>query len=96
MYMIIILIFAVIFVIWNIITFSLYGLDKRKAKTNKMRISEATLITCAFLMGGIGALLGMSVFRHKTKHIKFKLLVPLAVIINIGIIIALYFFVFAG
>ena len=70
-------------VMWNIITFALYGIDKGRAKMNQWRISEATLITCAFLMGGIGALLGMNVFRHKTKHLKFKLLVPLAVIVNV-------------
>jgi len=71
-------------IVWNIIVFVLYGVDKGKAKKHKWRISEATLIISAFLMGGIGALLGMGVFRHKTKHLKFKLLIPLAVIINTG------------
>ena len=71
-------------VAWNVTTFALYGIDKRRSKKGKWRISEATLIACAFLMGGVGALLGMSVFRHKTKHLKFKMLVPLAIIINIG------------
>jgi len=71
--------------IWNIVTFALYGIDKAKAKARAWRISEATLITVAFLMGAIGALLGMNVFRHKTNHIKFKLLVPLALIFNIGV-----------
>ena len=79
---------AAVIILWNILTFALYGLDKAKAKANKWRISEATLIGCAFLMGGIGSLLGMSVFRHKTQHIKFKLLVPIATILNITIIVA--------
>ena len=74
-------------VVWNIITFSLYGADKRRAKRNKWRISESTLIACAFLMGGMGALLGMNVFHHKMKHLKFKLLVPVAVVVNIGIVV---------
>ena len=74
---------GIIIALWNIITFALYGADKLKARRKEWRISEATLILCAFLMGGAGALLGMLVFRHKTKHLKFRLLIPIAVIINI-------------
>jgi uncharacterized membrane protein YsdA (DUF1294 family) len=84
---------ALAIVLWNIITFALYGADKHKARKNKWRVSETALIFCAFLMGGIGALLGMRVFRHKTKHLKFRVLVPLAVVVNIGVVIAgLYWF----
>ena len=71
-------------VAWNFITFIVYGIDKRRATKGKWRISETALLACAFLMGGMGALLGMGVFRHKTKHLKFKLLVPLAIVVNIG------------
>ena len=83
----ILLIIIAVLVIWNIIVFALYAIDKRRAAKNKWRISEATLLTCAFLMGGIGAFLGMRMLRHKTQHWQFKLLVPLAVIINIAIIV---------
>ena len=76
---------AIIIVSWNLFTFLLFGMDKRRAENNQWRISEATLIVCAFLMGGVGSLLGMRVFRHKTKHIKFKVLVPLAIIVNIAL-----------
>lgn len=48
--------------LWNLIVFIVYGMDKHKAKKNKWRISENTLIVCAFLMGGLGALLGIGVF----------------------------------
>jgi uncharacterized membrane protein YsdA (DUF1294 family) len=65
----------------------LYEADKQKARKQKQRISEATLILYAFLMGGAGALFGMSVFRHKTRHLKFKLLVPIAFIFNIVIVV---------
>ena len=78
-------IIAGIIVIWNIVTFAMYGIDKRKAQKKKWRISESTLILCAFLMGAAGALGGMSVFRHKTNHLKFKLLVPLALAMNIAV-----------
>jgi len=89
---IIVLVAIAAIVIWNIIVFALYAADKRKAAKNKWRISEATLITCAFLMGGIGAFLGMRILRHKTQHLKFKLLVPLAVIINIAVIVVAVWF----
>lgn len=73
--------------LWNIITFSMFGLDKRKAVKKRRRISEKTLITCAFLMGGLGALAGMLVFRHKTRHWKFRVLVPVALVLNIAVIV---------
>lgn len=74
-----------IVVSWNIITCAMFGLDKYKAVKGNWRISEKTLLLSAFLMGGIGGLFGMHLFKHKTKHIKFKLLMPLAVILNMGI-----------
>lgn len=61
----------------NLATFIVYGIDKWKAKHGRWRIKEATLLWLAFLMGGLGALLGMQLLRHKTKHMKFNLLVPL-------------------
>ena len=54
----------------NILTFAVYGIDKRKAKQGSWRISEATLLMLAVIGGTIGALLGMQVWRHKTKHKK--------------------------
>ena len=81
-----------VIVLWNIVTFALYALDKSRAKRNKWRISEACLIACAFFMGGIGAMLGMSILRHKTQHIKFKLLVPIAVVLNIAVVVAVLYF----
>ena len=61
------IVLALVLVSWNIIAFTLYGVDKHKAKKKKWRVSETSLILCAFLMGGLGALLGMSFFRHKTR-----------------------------
>ena len=86
---------VIVFAVWNIIVFAMYGLDKRKAKLKKPRISERTLITSALLMGGFGAFLGMRVFRHKTKHLEFKLGVPLLLILNI-ICIAIFIYRFTG
>jgi len=64
----------------------MFGLDKYKAKTGKWRISEKTLLLSSFLLGSLGGLLGMGVFKHKTKHLKFKLLMPLALIMNFAVI----------
>ena len=78
-----------ILIIWNIITFAMYGIDKRRAVKGKWRISEKTLITSAFLMGGVGAITGMRFFHHKTKHNKFAILIPLAVVFNFAVILYL-------
>lgn len=69
----------------SIIAFCLYGIDKWKAKKNMWRISEYTLIVIALLGGGIGAWIGMRVFHHKTKHWKFKIVVPCSAIVWICI-----------
>lgn len=76
-----------ILVIWNTIVFAIYGIDKYKAVKNKWRISEKVLILCAFLMGSAGAILGMEIFRHKTKKLTFKIAIPLAFLANCGVII---------
>lgn len=56
------------YAIISIIAFVLYFADKKKAQKNKWRIKEATLLGFGFFGGAIGALLGMKIFRHKTKH----------------------------
>ena len=76
---------------WNVVVFALYGIDKRKAIRNRWRIKESVLLLSAFFMGGIGALAGMSVFRHKTKHLKFRILVPLALVVNIATVIGVFY-----
>ena len=53
------------------ITFILYGIDKGLAKARAHRISEKVLLLLGFVSGGVGGLLGMVIFRHKTKHVYF-------------------------
>ena len=69
----------------NVLAFALYGIDKLKAKKGAWRIPESTLLLVAFLGGSLGALLGMELFRHKTKHAKFRILVPLFLILHIAL-----------
>lgn len=75
---------------WNLITFALMGIDKSRAENKKYRISEKTLFVSAFLFGGFGISLGMSVFRHKTKHMSFKIIIPISIVTNI--IVGYYLF----
>ncbi len=74
-------------IIINLITFIIYYLDKRWAIKNKNRVSENTLLFLSLIGGSIGAYLSMNIFRHKTKKIKFKILIPLMIIIQIIIFI---------
>ena len=67
----------------NLVAFVLYGLDKFYAKAKKWRIPEANLIGIALFYGAPGAYLGMKLFRHKTKHLKFTFTVPLLLILQI-------------
>lgn len=76
--------------LWNLVVFAIYGIDKRRARKGGRRISESALLFFAFAMGAVGAFIAMQVFRHKTRHIKFKILVPLAVIVNIACQIKIY------
>lgn len=61
----------------NALAFVLMLADKLKARKNRWRIPEATLMLSALLGGSIGALAGMYTFRHKTKHVKFTAGIPL-------------------
>ena len=61
--------------------------DKRKAKRGAWRIPEATLMCVALLGGSIGALLGMKLFRHKTRHLKFILGIPFILFCQIMLVI---------
>ena len=73
----------------NAAAFLLTLADKRKAKKNRWRIPERTLIGSAVLGGSVGALLGMYTFRHKTKHLKFTLGVPAILIAQLALAVFL-------
>ena len=84
-----------VFALWNVIVMLVYGLDKLKAKRGSRRISEKTLLGLAFLLGALGALAGMQLFRHKTLKPKFKFGVPALFVLNGAVIVALVKYVFA-
>lgn len=65
------------FIVINLLTFLLYGLDKYKAIRREWRIPERTLLLMAFVGGAFGALSAMRIFRHKTRKGRFRLMIPL-------------------
>lgn len=70
----------------NAITFALYGIDKLKSKKGWWRIPEKALLMLAIIGGSIGALCGMRLFHHKTKHKRFYLGVPILLAIQVALI----------
>ncbi|MCM1126973.1 MAG: DUF1294 domain-containing protein [Lachnospiraceae bacterium] len=73
----------------NLMGFALMGIDKYKAKKRAFRIPEATLFIVAAIGGSIGSIIGMYVFRHKTRHRAFVYGMPFILIVQIALIIAL-------
>lgn len=67
----------------NIISFICMFIDKQRAINHKWRISEYTLISLAIVGGSLGSMLGMYIFRHKTKKVKFKMGIPFIIFIQL-------------
>lgn len=78
-----------IFSIISLVTFILYGIDKRRAVKGAWRIPERVLLFFSLLGGGIGGALRMRIFRHKTKHWYFVFLNIVGVIIQIAAVVLL-------
>lgn len=74
----------------NTITFIVYGVDKLKAKKGLWRIPEATLLMMAAIGGSMGAWAGMTIWRHKTRHLTFQIGVPLILCLQIILLICFF------
>ena len=72
-------------IVINIIGFAIMGRDKYLARKKQWRISESALWFIAFIGGAIGSVIGMYYFRHKTKHIVFKIGFPLLATLQIAV-----------
>ncbi|MBQ6897292.1 MAG: DUF1294 domain-containing protein [Oscillospiraceae bacterium] len=79
------------FIIVNIVTFILFGIDKYKAKKGKMRISERTLLTWCVL-GPFGGYVGMYQFRHKYKKFRFQLILFVMCLVQFAAFFAISYF----
>ncbi|MFH5836079.1 DUF1294 domain-containing protein [Proteiniclasticum sp. C24MP] len=69
--------------IMNIFSLITMYIDKNNSKRQKRRVSEAALLALGFLGGSIGLLIGMYLFRHKTRHLKFTLGIPVILLFNL-------------
>lgn len=78
-------------VIVNIVGFAMMGIDKKRAIRGAWRISEASLFLTALIGGSIGCILGMKTFRHKTKHWYFKFGMPAILLLQIVLLVLLYY-----
>lgn len=78
--------FLIYLIIMNIVSFGLFALDKYRARNGEWRIEERNLFLSAILGGSIGGLLGMYIMHHKTRHLKFKIGMPLIIVIQIILI----------
>ena len=74
----------------NLLTFIVYGADKHRARKGKWRVPEKTLFLLPLLGGSIGALLGMRVFHHKTKHWYFVWGIPAILLAQIALAVWIY------
>ena len=84
---------SVYLIVINAFSLLLMLIDKQRAKKNLWRISEGTLIGVAALGGSLGCLLGMRFFRHKTLKPKFFVGVPLILVLQLLLGIALYIWI---
>lgn len=73
----------------NLIGFALMGFDKWKAKKHAWRMPEATLFIVALIGGSVGSILGMQVFRHKTRHWYFVYGMPAILILQLALVFLL-------
>lgn len=69
----------------NATGFILMLLDKQRARKKRWRIPERTLMTSALLGGSLGCLIGMYTVRHKTRHPKFTIGIPLILLLQTAI-----------
>lgn len=84
--------FVIIYlIVINIVTFFLYGSDKKRAKEERWRISERRLLLAAGIGGSLGAFAGMQIFRHKIRKRKFSLGVPLILLLQVMVALCVNF-----
>lgn len=78
---------ALVLLALNLFSFALMGWDKRCARKGKWRVPEKTLFLAAGCFGALGGVLGMYVYRHKTKHWYFRIFFPLMLAAQIALFV---------
>lgn len=80
------------FLLASVLTFVIYGGDKMAARRGWSRVPESTLLVLGLVGGWPGAVVGQQLFRHKTQKQPFKRYFFITVVLNIGMMVALYCF----
>lgn len=76
--------FVIYLCIINALSFLLMLIDKQKARKNRWRIPERTLLGVCAIGGSLGGLVGMYLLRHKTLHKRFSFGIPLMLILHVA------------
>ena len=79
----VVVIALVVIAVMNLVSFAFMGIDKRRARRGAWRISEKVLLLRTDCFGGLGGVLGMRVFHHKTQHWYFKVFFPVLLVVQI-------------
>lgn len=82
--------FILLFVLFNLVTFFIFGYDKYLARTSRRRISERTLVTLAMMGGSVGAVFAQKIFRHKSR--KYRNLFWIILVVQFVIFEGLWFY----
>lgn len=90
---ILIKIFIIYLISVNIAAFIIYGVDKRRAKKQKWRISEATLFVLALIGGSVGSEIAMYIFHHKTRHMRFVIGIPCIILLQLTLLVLIFRFI---
>ena len=84
----VVVIALVVIAVMNVVSFVLMGIDKRRARRGVWRISERALFLTTACFGGLGGVLGMRVFHHKTQHWYFKVFFPVLLFVQVVLLAA--------
>ncbi len=78
------------FLLANVLTLAIYGIDKTAARKTWRRVPESTLLVFGVVGGWPGAIVGQQLFRHKTQKQPFKTYFIVSVIVSIVVTVAIY------
>lgn len=71
----------------NLLSFALMGIDKARARAGRWRIRERTLLLVAACFGALGGTVGMYLFRHKTRHGRFRYGLPVMALVQAALLV---------
>lgn len=85
------MVLTVYIALMSVVLLVMMKVDKERARRNQYRISERTLWVMALLGGAVGGVIGMQLFRHKTKHLSFRFGFPLLALLDVSVLVFVRF-----